>query len=263
MGAFPIFSRGVYKHVNKIVQKNIKVLKSLIAHQPTPSSHCPRWFNLIPYLPFTHSPLPLQPQYQLMKAGIWLLTCTMLSLSPFMNAQTDTATMTTWGGCNDPRYSSSRLIERGELTAVCVVLSPPYNWNSTTSFPYQRYMLNLVADEYTSIMIPPETDYESMHVESGVELSFIRKIRIPLGAGGGGGAVKPLFFPVWTAIITVDDGAITGVVWDLACTQCSSGQCLQNMYGEFHSVSARLVTEDCEAPCVKLLCMATSIPFHY
>ncbi|GMI55682.1 hypothetical protein ScalyP_jg5006 [Parmales sp. scaly parma] len=160
-----------------------------------------------------------------------------------MNAQTDTATMTTWGGCNDPRYSSSRLIERGEPTAVCVVLSPPYNWNSTTSFPYQRYMLNLVADEYTSIIIPPETEYESMHVESGVELSFIRKIRIPLGAGGGGGAVKPLFFPVWTAIITVDDGAITGVVWDLACTQCSSGQCLQNMY-DFNGKSVRAENSD-------------------
>ena len=38
-------------------------------------------------------------------------------------------------------------------------------------------------------------------------------------------------FPFLTAIISVDEGSVTGITWDNACVFCGSKQCVDNTYG--------------------------------
>jgi len=130
---------------------------------------------------------------------------------------------TGWSGCNSP--DKDVLITKGKQTTVCLVLSESGDWNTTGTFEYDRYMFTPTADEFSSLQMTKSSSRPAMHLESQQQLSFIRLTR-----------KDDFIFPIWTAVITVEKGVVTGVTWDLSCTQCSSsngGKCIDNMYN-FH-----------------------------
>jgi hypothetical protein len=52
-------------------------------------------------------------------------------------------------------------------------------------------------------------------------------------------------FPLYTAVVTVDEGVVTGVVWDDGCHFCADSSCEYNTYNFAGEVVSDHVGKDC------------------
>ncbi|CAN0422015.1 unnamed protein product, partial [Laminaria digitata] len=84
-----------------------------------------------------------------------------------------------------------------------------------------------------------------VHVESMGKYSFQKGFRL-----SGEGKT----FPIHTAIITVDQGEVTGISWDDGCHFCGSSECEKNTYDYNGGQLVEDSGEDCfwpDAECVE------------
>jgi len=123
----------------------------------------------------------------------------------------------------------------GQPTTVCLVLANDGDWS--TEVDYMRLNFQPIADEYSRFLVPdsfnqlvgdPDGDLSkifpgniTVHAESQSALSFQK-----LYYGG-----DEKVFPYLTAIITVNEGIVTGITWDNACVFCTAEECKDNTLG--------------------------------
>mmetsp|Transcript_7392 Transcript_7392/g.21514 ORF Transcript_7392/g.21514 Transcript_7392/m.21514 type:complete len:316 (+) Transcript_7392:289-1236(+) len=143
-----------------------------------------------------------------------------------------------WSGCVDPTNGYQK-VTIGQPTPICLVLANNADW--TTEMTYLRLNFRPKADEYSRFHVPDSfvqlvgrnnnnnnnplgeifTGNITVHAESQTALSFQKQYY------DGNDKV----FPYLTAIISVDEGAVTGIIWDDACVFCGPNECLDNTYG--------------------------------
>lgn len=140
----------------------------------------------------------------------------------------------TWGGCVDP-IDGYAPVTIGEPTTVCLVLASGANW--ATEVDYMRLNFQPVADAYSRFHVPesfvqlvgnPNSDLTELfpqnitvHAASQTALSFQK-----LYYGG-----EDKVYPALTAVITVNEGNVTGITWDNGCVFCADTECEDNTYG--------------------------------
>lgn len=146
-----------------------------------------------------------------------------------------TSSGTSWGGCVSPE-TGFEPVTIGKRTTICLVLSNNGDWSTETD--YVRLNFSPIADQYSRFHVPqsftqlvgnPTEDLSDLfpgnitvHSASQTALSFQK-----LYYGSASGRV----YPYLTAIITVDEGNVTGITWDNACVFCSADECQDNTYG--------------------------------
>jgi len=148
-----------------------------------------------------------------------------------------------WGGCVDPE-NGYQLVTIGQKTTICLVLANNGDWSTETD--YMRVNFQPIADEYSRFHVPesfqqlvgsPNEDLTetfpgniTVHAESQTALSFQK-----LYYGS-----DDKIYPYLTAVITVNEGVVTGITWDNACVFCSPEECQDNTYG----YDGKLATEE-------------------
>jgi hypothetical protein len=148
-----------------------------------------------------------------------------------------------WKGCVDPQ-KGYQPVTIGEPTTICLVLSSSGDWSSGND--YLRLNFQPEADQYSRFHVPesfqqlvggPDADMArlfpsniTVHVESQTALSFQRLYH--------DGDTK--LYPFLTAIVTVNEGNVTGITWDDACIFCGLFQCEDITYG----FDGQMVTAD-------------------
>lgn len=178
-----------------------------------------------------------------------------LLLSPFVaipvasqdvstTADASVTSETTWTGCVDPE-NGYEPVTIGQPTTVCLVLANDGDWSSETT--YMRLNFKPTADEYSRFHVPQSfsqlvgsgeqsdvtdifTGNITVHTESQTALSFQKQYY------NGNDKV----YPYLTAIITVEQGNVTGITWDNACVFCKSDECENNTY----NYNGEIVTEE-------------------
>ena len=153
-------------------------------------------------------------------------------------------------GCADPCTppSGSTDISIGSETYVCLIVNS-LNYNSSST--YQRIVATPKADEFSRIVVGGSWQGQTagaddlissygndiaFHVESMGMVSFQKRYR-DVGASHT--------FPLYTAIINVDRGTVTGVTFDNGCHFCSSSSCEENMWNFDGSASTTVTGKDC------------------
>lgn len=140
-----------------------------------------------------------------------------------------------WSGCVDPE-KGFQPVTIGKPTMICLVLSNNGDWSSETD--YMRLNFSPIADVYSRFHVPesfeqlvgdPESDLTdifpgniTVHAESQSALSFQKLYYDSEGTK---------IYPFLTAIITVNEGTVTGITWDNACVFCAANECKENTYG--------------------------------
>mmetsp|Transcript_14491 Transcript_14491/g.21367 ORF Transcript_14491/g.21367 Transcript_14491/m.21367 type:complete len:245 (-) Transcript_14491:396-1130(-) len=142
-----------------------------------------------------------------------------------LHAQVETA----WIGCVD-RANPDAKLQRLDKTSVCIVVSEGTNW--ATGLNYTRWYWTPTADQFSKFQLPgsykslvqDENKFKphvSVHVSSQQTLSFIRRFYDEeLGR----------IYPHLMAIVTVNEGVVTGIAWDDACIFCGGKVCAENSY---------------------------------
>lgn len=156
---------------------------------------------------------------------------------------TPAADSNSWSGCVDPQ-KGYQPVTIGKPTTICLVLSSSGDWSSGND--YMRLNFQPEADQYSRFHVPnsfqqlvggPDADVAKLfpnnitvHVESQTALSFQRLYH--------DGDNK--LYPSLTAIVTVNEGSVTGITWDDACIFCGLFQCEDITYG----FNGQMVTAD-------------------
>jgi len=139
----------------------------------------------------------------------------------------------TWTGCVDP-MKGYQPVTIGKPTTICLVLANDGDWS--TEIEYMRLNFQPIADVYSRFHVPESfgqlvgipdaladtfTGNITVHAESQTALSFQK-----LYYDGNNNKI----FPFLTAIVTVNEGIVTGITWDNACVFCSKNECQDNTY---------------------------------
>jgi len=140
----------------------------------------------------------------------------------------------TWSGCVDPQLGAQP-VTIGKPTTVCLVLANNGDWS--TAVDYLRLNFQPTADEYSRFRVPrsfqqlvgaPANSLSkifdgniTVHAESQTALSF-QKTYYDVG--------NNTIFPYLTAVVTVNEGNVTGITWDDACVFCNSDECVDNTF---------------------------------
>ena len=143
-----------------------------------------------------------------------------------------------WSGCG---LNANTKLVKGESSSLCLVISGPDSWESTTSQKYARFMYEVSVDDFAKLSIANSfaglrggdndlllANYTnpSIHVESGIAISYIKRYRGLLDDTTN----TAVTWPYMTAIINVDMGEITGITWDDGCHFCEETSCADNTY---------------------------------
>eukprot|EP00904_Undaria_pinnatifida_P009121 jgi/Undpi1/5339/HiC_scaffold_2.g00620.m1 len=114
----------------------------------------------------------------------------------------------------------------GEPTSVCLVVNG-LPWVVGETEKYSQVLIIPDADDFSRFSVkgyPILTTFGEevgVHVESMGKYSFQKGFRLNR---------QLRTFPIHTAIITVDQGEVTGISWDDGCHFCGSANCEKNTY---------------------------------
>jgi len=136
--------------------------------------------------------------------------------------------------CVDP-VNGFELVTIGQPTTICLVLANDEDWS--TQMKYMRLNFSPIADTYSRFHVPQSFDQLIQSPTSALATTFPNNISVHTESQSALSFQKLYYngidrvFPFLTAIISVNEGVVTGITWDNACVFCSPDECIDNTYG--------------------------------
>eukprot|EP00903_Cladosiphon_okamuranus_P012007 g11274.t1 len=136
----------------------------------------------------------------------------------------------------------------GEQTSVCLVVNG-LEWvvDDTAATFYSQVLILPDADDFSRFSVKGSWNASAIVEHDPILTTFGNEVGVHVESMGKFSYQKAFrlrndlkTFPIHTAVISVDEGEVTGISWDDGCHFCSSSQCQQNTY----EYSGELITGD-------------------
>jgi hypothetical protein len=167
--------------------------------------------------------------------------------------------LATFGNCDACYLDDDGLVTAGELTKVCLILSP-INWGGSTYNESSRNFLSvqatLKADDFSAINVTNAWTSQNYTNDATMRRLLIQNttvghgLAISLGSVGvpsyqkayrrvefrgfaaatGEPHLSTVTFRAMMAVIHVDKGKVTQITWDDTCSWCDTNRCSANTY---------------------------------